>query len=215
MLICSCTGKSDNKKTFFDLGSGYGNSSSGEVEYHDFLRLVKIKKSGLQATDKATSDFLFKTINQGITYYWTGTPWDFNGTTRQPQKGTIACGYFITNVLSDLGFNIQRIKLAQQASSAMIEQLTVDVKRLRSIEELNAYLDAQPINSVFIAGLDFHTGFILKAKDGCYFLHANYINKEGVIKEKIETSAALKSSKSFMIGNLTANTALLDSWIRS
>ena len=197
------------------MNSRHADGSGSEVSYRDFLAMVKIKKSGYQVADKTASDFLFKTINTGITYYWTGTPWDFNGTTREPQKGTIACGYFITNVLSDLGFNIQRVKLAQQASSVMIAQLTVDVKRLKSMDELNTYLEGQPVNSVFIAGLDFHTGFILKARDGCYFLHANYIKKEGVIKEKLDESAALKNSKSFMIGNLTANTALLDSWIKS
>ena len=47
-----------------------------------------------------------ETIHNGIPGYWIGTVWDFNGVTRTPKQGAIACGYFVTNVLTDLGFKI-------------------------------------------------------------------------------------------------------------
>lgn len=34
---------------------------------------------------------------------WYGTPWDFNGCTTEPGKGSIACGYFVSTVLRDAG----------------------------------------------------------------------------------------------------------------
>jgi len=187
---------------------------SQTMSYRAFLDKVKADKARLKQTEPA-AELLFDAMNHGIAGYWTGTAWDFNGVTRKPREGTIACGYFITHVLSDLGFQIQRVKLAQQASSVMINTLTKDVVRLGSMKALKEYLDMQKKHLVFIIGLDFHTGFILKADDGCYFLHSNYIAREGVLKEKIAGSAALNSSKSFMIGSLSANKSLLAQWIRS
>jgi hypothetical protein len=78
---------------------------------------------------------------------------------------------------------------------------------------LNGYLAKQPINSIFIIGLDFHTGYIIKTATNCYFFHFNYIRKQGVVKEKIDESQALSANKFFMIGSLTANKDLLRKWV--
>ena len=62
---------------------------------------------------------------------WYGTPWDFYGTTQAPQQGKIACGYFVSTVLRDAGWRVQRVRLAQQASENIILSLTSEphVKR--------------------------------------------------------------------------------------
>ena len=62
--------------------------------------------------------------------YWVETKWDFNGVSRVSRQGSIACGYFVTTVLEDIGFKLNRIKLSQQASSVMIFNLCANVKRL-------------------------------------------------------------------------------------
>ena len=49
--------------------------------------------------------------------HWKGTPWDFNGTTRIPGQGTIACGYFVTTALQDAGFDLPRYRCGQMAES--------------------------------------------------------------------------------------------------
>ncbi len=185
-----------------------------KVDYTEFKKNVNDHKSLLiKHPTKDISNYLFKLIDEDIYNYWTGTPWAFYGTTQQPKTGSIACGYFVTNTLTDLGFRINRIGLAEVASGNMIKKLCVGIKSFYSVDKLNSYLAAQPINSVFIIGLDFHTGYVVKTATGCYFFHSNYINKAGVTKEKIDASQALSTNKFFMIGSLTANEKLLRKWV--
>jgi hypothetical protein len=40
-----------------------------------------------------------------------------------PSHGNIACGYFITTLMRDAGIPVQRAKLAQQTTSAIIHKL--------------------------------------------------------------------------------------------
>src|SRR5437764_1215954 len=47
---------------------------------------------------------LLASVDADIFPAWFGTPWDFNGTTQTPGEGKIACGYFVTTVMRDLGF---------------------------------------------------------------------------------------------------------------
>ena len=75
------------------------------------------------------------------------------------------------------------------------------------------YLDDSYENSIFIVGLDFHTGYISKQKNDCFFIHSNYINQEGVTRENIQDSKALKSSKTWMIGSISANDNFIKNWI--
>lgn len=150
-------------------------------------------------------DRFFTFINTDVPNYWIGTKWDFNGTTRTPQNGTIACGYFVTTVLDDFGIKLKRIQLAQQVSSVMITTLcdSKSIKHFSKIEQVEKYLNGRNEHEIFIVGLDFHTGFIIKDEAKLYFLHSNYIKKEGVVKEEIRNSRALLSSKSFMIGSVS------------
>ena len=201
--------------SFFFAKSGVATSDTTEslVPYQNFLKEIQIKKKSITSTDEAKL-FLFEIFNNKIPQYWTGTAWDFNGVSRQPKQGTIACGYFVTNTLADAGFDIQRVKLAQSVSSEMINQLCVNIKRFSNFEKLLNYVSIQPDHSIFIIGLDCHTGFILKTENDIYFLHSNYINKQGVIKEVAEKSLALKSSKNFMIGSITDNKELIKKWMK-
>jgi len=96
----------------------------------------------------------------------------------------------------------------------MIKKLCVGIKSFHNLDKLDSYLGTQPVNSVFIIGLDFYTGYIVKNTTGCYFFHSNYYNNnEGVVKEKIKGSKALINNKFFMTGSLTANTDLLRKWV--
>lgn len=131
--------------------------------------------------------------------------------TRQPNEGKIACGYFVTHTLSDIGFRIERARLAQVASGEMIRELCTNIKTFNRFDQLEKYLQTQPDRSVFIIGLDFHTGYIVK-DGGSYFLHSNYIAKEGVVKEPIQTSRALVRNKFFMIGSLSQNKRFINGW---
>lgn len=187
-----------------------------KIDYNEFKVNVNNQINLLvKHPTKDIRNYLFKLIDRDIYNYWAGTPWDFYGKTQQPKTGSIACGYFVTNTLTDLGFKIYRVGLAEVASAIMIKKLCVGIKSFRSLHKLNTYLADQPVNSVFIIGLDFHTGYVIKTTKCCYFFHSNYVKREGVIREKIDTSKVLSTNKFFMIGSLSANKNLLQKWVAS
>ncbi|MDF2831890.1 hypothetical protein [Chryseobacterium indoltheticum] len=167
-----------------------------KIPYKEFLMSINKK------TAEEKKSYLFKFINYDVPNYWMGTPWSFNGTSREPQKSTIACGYFVTNTLTDFGFDINRTYLAQQASSVMIKKLCKNIKYFSSREDLEKYILSENKNQVYIVGLDFHTGFITRDNKDTYFIHSNYIKNKGVVKELTQASQALNASKTFMIGTL-------------
>jgi len=199
------------------VNGNYKNAPStvnNKVDYTEFKKSVDSNRSLLiKRPAKAIRNYLFKLIDEDIYNYWAGTPWDFYGKTQQPKTGSIACGYFVTNTLTDLGFKIDRVALAEAPSETMIRKLCVGVQIFHSIPQLDSYMAKQPANSVFIIGLDFHTGYVVKTTTGSYFFHSNYIKKQGVVKEKIDASQVLKTNKFFMIGSLTANGNLLRKWV--
>jgi hypothetical protein len=183
-------------------------------DYDEFKKTVSSNKRLLiNHPTKDIGNYLFKLVDQDIYSYWAGTTWGFYGTTREPKVGSIACGYFVTNTLTDLGFNIDRVALAEGRSGDMIKKLCVEIESFHSLKKLNNYLAKQPVNSVFIIGLDFHTGYIVKTASNCYFLHSCYLNNEGVVKEKINASPVLATNKFFMIGSLSANEYLVRKWV--
>lgn len=147
--------------------------------------------------------------------YWYGTKWDFNGHTKTPRNGEIACGYFITTTLKDLGIRLNRIKLAQQASSEIIKKLCKPstIQMYSNLDQLKSYLAPLKDNEILILGLDYHVGFVVKRDGKNYFIHSNYIDREGVIKEELATSLAIRSSNIYMIGNISRNDSLILDWL--
>jgi len=47
---------------------------------------------------------------------WLGTPWDFNGTATTPGSGKIACGYYVSTIMQDVGFKVRRVLANQHAA---------------------------------------------------------------------------------------------------
>lgn len=60
--------------------------------------------------------------------------------------------------------------------------------------------------------MDFHVGFILKSSNQVHFIHSNYINGAGVVKEMIESSMAIQS-KSYYVCSISNNSKLMKKWI--
>lgn len=192
----------------------FSNNQPLKLTYEEFLKEVKTEREKLKDKPLANAkEYFFTLINEKVPAYWKGTPWDFNGTTRTPGTGKIACGYFITNTMVDFGFDIERIKLAQAASSVLIKATCTNVKNYADFQKLKDYLKAADEHSVFIVGLDFHTGYITKEKNDCYFIHSNYIGNKGPTKELIDESEALNASKTWMIGCISANEEFMKSWV--
>jgi len=161
-------------------------------------------------------DFWVNTISNDFYRYWENTPWDFNGTTTEPGRGAIACGYFVTTILWDMNLSINRVKLATCASSLMMKSLTPGqpLKNLSylSYDSFDKKLK-QMGKGVYIIGLDFHTGFIVNDGLQNWFIHSNYIGRKGVTKEAVMNSAALKASKTRWLVSLTGDKDLLQKWL--
>lgn len=203
--------------------------SQENIDYTTFLEEVSSKRNEFnqlyQNADMAHKDsliiesraYLFNTITNSVFPYWYGTKWDFNGTTRTPKEGQIACGYFVTNVLTDVGFNIPRIKWAQLASEVFIKKLSPNqMKRFSNspISEVESYL-MQTGDGLYLVGLDSHVGFIVVKNDTIKFVHSNYYQPWiGVMSEEIDSTNPLRDSDYRVIGKLLSDEMMVN-WINS
>jgi hypothetical protein len=163
----------------------------------------------------SVADYWIAAFNE-LYLRWKDTPWDFNGITRQPKQGTIACGYFVTTLLLDMGYKLNRVKLSTCASLTMMKSL-VPGQRVANLSYLS-YADfykkiKDAGRCIYITGLDFHTGFLINDGTETWFLHSNYIGRQGVIKEKIAESVALRASKSRFVVSLTNDSSFLSRWM--
>ena len=159
---------------------------------------------------------LMGSIYKEIFPAWYGTPWDFNGTTEMPQQGKIACGYFVSTVLRDAGWRVQRVRLAQQASENIILSLTTDpyVRRFRRVpigDFVGAVKKWGP--GLYVVGLDIHTGFIVNTGGEVYFIHSSYIEPYMVVRERAIESRILASSNYRVLASITADASFIEKWL--
>jgi hypothetical protein len=149
--------------------------------------------------------------------YWYGTNWDFNGTTESPRQGKIACGYFVSTVLRDLGVKVQRARLAQQASENIILSLTTNAhtKRFRQVPINNFVETVQKWGTgLYVVGLDVHVGFILNIGGEVYFIHSSYVDPFCVVKERGLESRILADSRYRVLGKLSEDDELILKWLQ-
>ena len=157
------------------------------------------------------TDFLY----QDIINHWYTTKWSFEGHTETPKQGTIACGYFVSTTLRDVGFHLNRYKLAQKSpeDEAKVIACGTAIEKLQNIskQELKKYFLKQK-DGIYFIGLDFHVGYIYKNNQEVYFIHSNYIDNKGVMKETVENSKAIVSSQYFIV-SITHNDNLIKKWL--
>ncbi|MEM7010312.1 MAG: hypothetical protein AAF585_02410 [Verrucomicrobiota bacterium] len=147
---------------------------------------------------------------------WYGTEWDFNGVTQTPGEGQIACGYFVTTCLRDAGFNVQRVKLAQQASQRIIETVadpdTIKIIYDKPMENVVDHLKKSSAG-IYIVGLDKHTGFVVNDGENLAFIHSSYYRPPfSVTAEPIEGRNPLAHSKYRVFGKILSN-EMIRKWI--
>jgi len=160
-------------------------------------------------------DYMFETLVDSIFPYWLGTEWDFNGYTETPRKGVVACGYFVSTTLRDVGIKLDRFKIAQKGAADIIKALcdTESMVTLSSLDKLIKFMEGVKDNEIIVVGLDFHVGFLFKKNSKIYFAHSNYIQMTGVEIELAKTSTALRNSNLYVVGSLTKNEALFRNWL--
>jgi len=206
----SCKGQDKKEYTVF-LNEIATEQSSFKTQY---LKANTLEKKVIITKAR---NFLTQKMATELFPYWYGTQWDFNGMTRIPKKGKIACGYFITNTLTDAGFNIPRIKWAQSASEVFIKKLSYgNLKRFsnKPISVIEKHI-LNIGNGLYLVGLDSHTGFIYVHNNNIKFIHADYYEPHiGVVSEKIDSESPIKYSKYRIIGKLMSDQMII-SWIKN
>ncbi len=164
---------------------------------------------------EVASEYIFNSIRYEIYPHWYGTPWEFYGRTRVPQKGSIACGYFVTHVLSDAGFNIPYVKWAQSASEYFIKKLSaLNIARFsnKPVSTIKEYLIREG-DGLYLVGLDCHVGFIVVEGESMKFVHSSYYQPDiGVISEDLDSWNPLRDSNYRVIGKLLSKQMVIN-WI--
>ncbi len=148
---------------------------------------------------------------------WLGTPWDFHGTAAKPGDSGIACGYFVSTVLRDAGFRLDRYRLAQQPSENILRSflpkeacgLTVG----QAYETFAGQL-SESEHGIYLVGLDTHVAFIVVGNDGFRFIHSSGSRPWCVVEENSETAEVLRKSNWRMLGHLTASGPVIRRWLR-
>lgn len=149
---------------------------------------------------------------------WLGTPWDFHGTCERPGSGKIACGYFVSTVLRDAGFQVERFALAQQASQSIIRTfLPSSELRVRVGMDYQKFLNETQAggSGILIVGLDRHVGFlVVPPGDGeIRFIHASGAAAKSVVDEGRGEASVLENSQYRVTGNLTAHPDVIHRWL--
>lgn len=148
---------------------------------------------------------------------WRGTGYDFNGVAERPGKGKIACGYYVSTLIRDAGFKVNRYKLAQQPSQNILRTFTdAENCELRVGEKYESYADwlesREP--GIYLMGLDTHVGFVVVEKNGdMKFLHSSGIDKAGVVEEPRDQALAIKWSNWRMLGEFSTDPHVIRTWL--
>lgn len=158
-------------------------------------------------------ELLVATLRDEILPAWNGTPWDFNGTSQTPQQGQIACGYFVSTTLLHLGLQVERARMAQQASEHIAQSLiTTNLLRRSSDQPIDAFIAKVRSNGtgIYIVGLDNHVGFLIVDGADTWFHHAG--PKEVVKREPAHDAPYLVASRYRIFAKLFDD-ALVESWL--
>ncbi len=164
---------------------------------------------------------LLHSIRDHMLQAWIGTDWDFNGTTTTPNSGQIACGYLVSTVLQHAGFRLQRFRVAQQAAENIVKTLAGSDGDSLSPGRIWRFRNAEikevlgPIrrggDGVYVIGLDYHVGFLVKRGELIEFCHSSYLGEAKVVCSDPMADPAMASNY-HVIGELLSD-AMIEGWI--
>ncbi len=191
----------------------YSTSKSFVATAKSRIRLDRISEDSL-------SHLFTNLLTEQIIPHWLGTPWSFEGHTSVPRSGEIACGYFVSTTLKDMGFNLDRYKFAQQLPIHEAKTLAQGKPLLEinsnSTDERISILKDTLKEGIYFLGFDQnHVGYIQKKGRELFVIHSNYIGAEGVVIERIEDSQVFSYYSRIYIADISRNRALLTKWVRN
>lgn len=195
-----------------EINQSYTSSKQSVVQIKSRIRLDRI-------TEDSLSILFTNLLTDKIIPHWLGTPWSFEGHTSVPGEGEIACGYFISTTLKDVGFNLDRYKFAQQLPIHEGKTLSLGKQLLEinsnSTDEIISILRDSLQEGIYFIGFDqSHVGYIQKKDVQLFVIHSNYIGAEGVVIEKIEDSQVFSYYNRIYIAEISRNAALMKKWVK-
>lgn len=196
------------------------NTEDG-TEYKRVIKSIVTSRDSLVVKEGNMDSFkkLFtQSLLNKIIPFWEGTPWTFEGHTSVPKAGSIACGYFVSTTLKDVGLQLNRYKLAQQNPHNEARTLALDSEIIIINEKSNREniiaIQKQINEGIYFIGFDnSHVGFITKINNQLYLIHSNYMGSQGVTIEHIDASQVFQSYSKYYIAELSSNTQLIEKWI--
>jgi hypothetical protein len=180
---------------------------------------INDRKKELRIEDfKEIQNLFINSLTIDVFPFWYGTLWGFYGKSEVPGKGRIACGYFVTTTLQQIGLNLNKEKLAQCASEEMIRCL-VQKKYIWHFNDLplSKFLSGliSKGNGIYLIGLDNHTGYIyVKSPNEVRFIHSSGRFPFCVINENARESIVLTKSRYKVVGKISDDKELLGKWIK-
>lgn len=197
----------------------YENLLSGiDSKRLEYKRLLEDSTNNKDSIINSASQYLENALVNMLIPHWYGTPWDFNGYTNTPNKGVVACGYFVSTTLKHVGFNINRYKFAQQYGKVSGESLE---KPMRYIicnnnddynhpgKKIKAALKEE---GLYFVGLSCHVGYVLYRKNKLFFIHSSYLQPLKVVIEDALSSDAFISNE-YWFSAITTNKKLVEKWV--
>ncbi len=151
-----------------------------------------------------------------IVPHWYGTKWSFEGHSAIPNTGEIACGYFVSTTLRDMGLNLNRYRLAQQGPEEEVASISINQKNMikvknHQLDSILSILSAKIDPALYYVGLDFHVGYLYLQGKQSYFIHSNYISGRVMIENT--TNSVAFGSEDYFISNITGNRLLARKWL--
>lgn len=185
-----------------------------EVRTQLAQNLVAAKStSERDAVLKIARERMFDELVNRIFPAWYGTTWDFNGTSETPRQGKVACGYFVSTTLRDLGITLNRYRIAQLYSHDIVRRLAVTTQTFSSVSATLEALGREPGTGLYVVGLDQHVGFLVRLVSGeMRFVHSSYGQPAEVVSELAKDSEILSQSKKFVLGRVDDPRGLVEKW---
>ena len=192
-----------------------------DTPYTSVKVMIERKRNALRHTTisiDSISQIFTSLLVEKLIPHWLSTPWSFDGHTPVPGEGHIACVYFVSTTLQDMGFNLNRYLFAQQLP--MHEAKTISPGdplteiNSPSKEERIRQLNIQLKEGIYFIGFNLnHVGYIQKKKSQLLLIYSNFINAEGVVIKPVETSQVFSYYHRLYIAGISTNRKLMEMWL--
>ena len=174
---------------------------------------LRTRRTQLDPSDRAAArGALDDAIGDRITPAWVGTRYSFSGQSREPLRGTVACGHWITAVLEDAGIPVAP-DLGQYASARIVRTLAGPEQTTWLRDQAPTTLVTQVRDAgegLYLLGLDTHVGLLRVRGRAVDICHAAGSWPRTVLCEPAATSPSLRS-RVHVWGPLLSDRAI-DAW---